>query len=616
MKFPKLKPTRQSLETVTTFGGYNRGSQIREGEFYDMRNLSSDEFPAMSTRKPRQILEEGRWIRGLISSNGMCKVVEFQGHTPRGKVETFVQFVLPNGTMSEVELTPGNKELIAMGAYVIILPDRKWVNVAASLGQADRALRYGDLEAAYKASTLEFYVCDREGTPLNFLPAAEKPHSPEDGAYWLDNRGAVPVLMRWYEDQGLWQEEKSYLRIHIPQDAEQPPLFRKGDALQGPQIRGPMTALLPGQASGWIYIPADPVVEQIIPEEGGFGMVIPGIATCGTEYYTLEAMAEVDWARKMPDMDFLVESGNRLWGCKCGRTDKGFVNELYACALGDPTNWYRFQGISTDSYIASAGAEGPFTGAVNYLGKPIFFKENAMLRLYGDMPSNFRLQVLPCEGVRRGCEKSLAVVDGILYYKSRTDVCAFDGSVPVRVGGNLGQPRHSRAVAGGYGKKYYLSLEGAQGWELFVYDTDRRLWHKEDELAAAEFFRGEAGFFCLPENRQELVLLTGGEEPWESVSWMAQTGPMGLATPDARYISRIQLKLSLENGATARIFARYDDGNRGWEHLYTMTCSHLRSFTLPLRPRRSDHIYLKIEGTGHCRLHAITKVWEEGGLSG
>ena len=54
------------------------------------------------------------------------------------------------------------------------------------------------------------------------------------------------------------------------------------------------------------------------------------------------------------------------------------VNELYACKLGDFKNWNCFLGISTDSYVASVGTDGPWTGAVTYLGNPIFFKETCL----------------------------------------------------------------------------------------------------------------------------------------------------------------------------------------------------------------------------------------------
>ena len=39
----------------------------------------------------------------------------------------------------------------------------------------------------------------------------------------------------------------------------------------------------------------------------------------------------------------------------------------------------------------------------------------------------------------------------------------------------------SEGVAGKYKEKYYLSAETGNGKTLLVYDTAKRLWHKEDD---------------------------------------------------------------------------------------------------------------------------------------
>ena len=81
--------------------------------------------------------------------------------------------------------------------------------------------------------------------------------------------------------------------------------------------------------------------------------------------------------RRMPSMDFVTESENRLWGCRYGTANNGeVVNEIYSSKLGDFKNWNCFMGLSTDSYVASCGTDGQFTGAITHLGYPLFFKEN------------------------------------------------------------------------------------------------------------------------------------------------------------------------------------------------------------------------------------------------
>jgi hypothetical protein len=62
----------------------------------------------------------------------------------------------------------------------------------------------------------------------------------------------------------------------------------------------------------------------------------------------------------------------------------------------------------------------------------------------------------------------------------------------------------------------------------------------------------------------------------------------------------------------ASVYARYDSQG-GWEHLYTVRGTGLGSVTLPLRPRRCDHMQLRLEGTGEMKLYSITKTLEQGG---
>ena len=58
-------------------------------------------------------------------------------------------------------------------------------------------------------------------------------------------------------------------------------------------------------------------------------------------------------------------------------------------------------------------------------------------------------------------------------------------------------------------------------------------------------------------------------------------------------------------------FVQYDSGG-DWEYLFTMTGSSLRSFSVPIRPRRCDHLRLRVVGEGEAKIYSIAKVVEEG----
>ena len=81
--------------------------------------------------------------------------------------------------------------------------------------------------------------------------------------------------------------------------------------------------------------------------------------------------------RRVPDLDYVTECDNRVWGCSSKE------NVIYACRLGDPTNWFSYRGIAADSYAVTVGSDGAFTGAATCMGYALFFKENTLHKLYG-----------------------------------------------------------------------------------------------------------------------------------------------------------------------------------------------------------------------------------------
>jgi hypothetical protein len=331
-------------------------------------------------------------------------------------------------------------------------------------------------------------------------------------------------------------------------------------------------------------------------------------------------------------MDFVIESENRIWGCRYGVAANGeVVNEIYASKLGDFKNWNCFMGISTDSYAATVGTDGQFTGAIAHLGYPIFFKENCMHKVYGNYPANYQITTTTCRGVQKGSHKSLAIVNEVLYYKSRTSVCAYDGSLPQEISYALGEVLYSNAVACSHGNKYYISmhddtlskddLTDEKQWYLFVFDTSKGLWHKEDNTRVDAFSSCREELYFIDHYDRKIKTMFGSGDPDISldehrqltkyVEWMAETGTIGTDHPDKKYISKMNIRMSLDIGTRAFFYIQYDSAEN-WEYLFTMDGTTLRSFTVPIRPKRCDHFKLKIEGYGAAKIFSIAKTIEIG----
>jgi hypothetical protein len=235
-----------------------------------------------------------------------------------------------------------------------------------------------------------------------------------------------------------------------------------------------------------------------------------------------------------------------------------------------------------------------------------------MHKVYGNFPANYQIQTTDCRGVQKGSHKSLAIVNEILYYKSRLGICAYDGSLPVEVSTDLGDVAYFDAVGGAHGNKYYISMaDGVGVYHLFVYDTSKGLWHKEDNTKVFQFCSNKNDMYYIDKARGEIMRVFGDSESTEDIRWMAESGNIGFDSPDKKYISNMMVRLSLDFGSKVFFYIMYDSSGK-WEHVGTIVGNNLKSMNVPVRPRRCDHFRLKIEGEGGAKIFSICKTLEQG----
>ena len=577
MKYPKLRELKASRQMVDTFKGYNHNLRISDGEFFDMKNMTSDSYPVLSPRKNRGVYASTTNPTGIIAKDALCYV---DGQT----------FYI-NEYPVDMGLSDEPKQLISMGAYVIIMPDKKWINTLDH--------KFGNIESHFdnRASGLDvtFSLCTIDGAEYENMTTSEaEPAEPENLDLWIDTSSKPHTLKQYSESSATWvQIATTYIKLSCPGIGA---AFNQYDGVTISGIKADELQDLNASTVIWAkgddYIVVVGILDEVISQPVDVGVI------------------SVD--RRMPAMDFVIESENRLWGCRYGVANNGeVVNEIYASKLGDFKNWNCFMGVSTDSYAASCGTDGQFTGAITHLGYPLFFKENCVHKVYGNYPANFQIQTTACRGVQKDCAKSMAIVNETLFYKSRNAVCAYDGSLPTEVSYALGNEAYSDAVGGAHGNKYYISMKDVSGfYHLFVYDMGKGMWHKEDDLKVDSFCSCRGELYAI--NNGDIITILGtGTPDTAPVEWMVETGEIGISSPDMKYISRITLRMSMDIGAELRIYAQYDH-NEDWEQVCSLTSYNLRSFSIPVRPKRCDYMKVRIEGIGAAKIYSITKTIEQG----
>ena len=586
MEYPTLYAKQKQRQMTDAFHGYNHNLRIGDSEFFDMKNMVSDHYPVLSPRNRRGVYASTGKATGLIAKDKLCYV-------------DGTAFVVGEDRI-EMGLSDSAKDLVSMGAYVIIMPDRKYVNTIPN----SEGYEQGSIDAAFTTTEdVKFTMCtltgddyDLEDEEGNGIDSPTAPDNPTNGQLWIDTSSTPHTLKKYSSANDMWVSvATTYLKVSSKGIGKE---FKQYDGVKISGIKADGLTSLNGAHALWGC--------------GDDYLVITGILDKVITQTAVEGTITV--TRKMPIMDYIVECNNRLWGCRYGTNEDGsVVNEIYACKQGDFKNWNCFMNLSTDSYAASCGSDGQFTGAITHLGYPLFFKENCIHKVYGDYPANFRIQHTTCRGVQRGSHRSLAIVNETLYYKSGNSVCAYDGSLPVEMSSVLGEIQYSNAVAGSHGNKYYIDMMTADGiYHLFVYDTAKGMWHKEDNIHADCFCSFLNEIYCIDHDTKNIVTMFGsGTKDSNNVSWMVETGLVGMSMPDMKYISRLLVRMALDIGSSVAVSIQYDScGN--WERVCQMTATSLRSFAVPVRLRRCDHFRIRIEGDGAGKVYSITKTIEQG----
>ena len=606
-----VKNTRDLLRA---FGGLNETYGCTEAEYSGGMNFSARDFPALSTRLPRRRLQELAGLNGMYHLNGLLTVCgQDLVYTPD---EAPAQPVTVKNAVAD-----SRKTMVGIGTKILIFPDK----VAFDTADGSAA----PLGAAWEAGSLSvsFAPCDASGNTYEVKDKGTKePEHPQDGQLFLKLNepdkpySAENTLEVYSEASGNWTV--------IPLDY----CLVTAEGI-GAEFRVWDTVTLTGtgaeQAGQWAGLDGDRIVYGVTEttlrlraDPGGehfYGRLVHNgssavwVSMDGTqreEYFPTEG---VKVERRVPDLEYLTECDNRVWGCSSSE------NVIYACKLGDPTNWFSYRGIAADSYAVTVGSDGPFTGAATCMGYALFFKENTLHKLYGSKPSDFQLSSLRCRGVARNAARSLCVLNETLYYLSPDGVMAWDGSVPSKVSEKLNTARLSNvraAVGGALDGRYYLYLVRDRGGEkpeerLLVYDTERGLWQEENgcsyEMASTGgqlYLWDGADIWAADPSRESDWQTTEGVEatiPFELI-----TGDIGLDGAEDRYLSRLTLRLDADCASTVALEVSYDGG--GWEPVAAWQVSGQRkNFDQSFVPRRCSTLRLRLRGEGQITLRSLAR---------
>ena len=633
MYLPGVTRRQAMVEGVTTFGGLDRSMTAGDGWFQRDLNLSSDQYPALTVRAARGVYAKpsgmGEVSGGVVIEDKLCAVDGDSVWIGDEKVS--------------LGLSEGKKLLLPFSYYLLIWPDRKYVNV---LDVADRG-DMRDSQYLFGADGVQVQVVDDTGHGVRFcqVDAPDDTAGVRAGDLWLCQRheeGLLTVEPRLYravetEENGLavivWQEVEAYLYFSRLMNNQFYDLydcltegetvilggFKASNAMIGRPEKADIDTLNGTHIVTNVTLYDSPTVYTV-------GFTVRGIINESSfQFGVSDGMVTVE--RAVPVFDCAVVCDGRVYGAYRGvsHVSGEDVNEIYISAADDFKRYYRVEDTTADPLIMSVTEPGQFRGAALVGGVVTFFKDSKILTVGGSTPSSFYLNTYDGRGPSAGCEGSLCVLGGYVYYLSGGDVMAYYGGTVTRVSDKLGPLDGVRqAVAGGHGYKYYLATRMAVGsantQEMFVLDTRRGLWHTEKAPAG--------GVVCFADCRSGLYMIDGrgriltvgdheimggkvsGEERY--IQWYCESGMIGLETPQKKYISKVEVRILLEAGATAALSVEYDSTGE-WRQIWRAEAGATRTVMSRTVPHRCDHLRLRLEGRGRATLLGIFRTVETEG---
>lgn len=550
------------IRSATTFGGINRANGTPLGEWDRLNGFDITAYPALRTCLPyaySDIVSSGE-ITGYTYRNGILVYTTAEGIYLDGK-----------GTLTAIPgLSAGDKTLVNIGAYIVILPDWALINTADTANPVAMA----------KGAVLT-------GNLLEYNQNQTKP--------------TVSIFKLFYVDAPTAEVTASGLAV--------------GDSVK----------------LSWTYGKRKMSKQLTINNIGtesytGSGMTSIGFDTSdmpNTMWFYTEGRAMDNFRvpritgatiqRVMPDLDYVVEYNNRLWGCSSKN------HEIYCSKLGEPLVWGAYSGISTDSWAATVGTDGDFTGACVFNGCVLFFKEDCVHSVYGTKASNFTITTYTVRGVQKGSAKSLCISEGLLYYKAPEGIFTFNGSASSRFDGKLCVDRDSRTACGTADDRYIVMV--MSDGTVFYYDKLHSVWYNRTlpNVISMHNFSGSLYAITKDSNKamQKVMLTTnvGMSRRMAETAFEAVTGELcrGELTSTSSYSRKAmhtvikKLTMSVEewhqqgvSSVQFTVSVQYDGGDWQTVYSYDGTAEEADNNVvtlIPTIPMRCQRLRIKISGT-------------------
>lgn len=587
MKLPVIRKESKYRKSMITFGGLNFTHSFSDGEMSDCTGISHYDFPAITQRQKGKLVFACEAPVAGIYGNKECIAAHDGLYYDREKV---------------CELTPGKKQMAFLGSKVVVFPDKIYYDT--------KTKKCGDLQGECKLSDITVTFSDAAITIPSSKIVVTKEISvckfPKDAQ--LITYSTATVQGETISFQGFSLKKTAEIQAGMV-------LYEKCSPNQYRVVES--TALT--EDGKYLTVTNELITAKNVIN-GVFDSINPGdvveISGCKTysknnkslsvvsrtktslvfaegSFVQGEEKGDINIRRKIPDFTCICSYENRLWGCE--------GNTVYASALGDVTNFFVYNNLSTDSFTVESNTAGDFTACVAYGNCCLFFKENSCYKLYGNRPANFTLTESFAGGISSEDEKSLVNIGGSVIYKGNRGIYAFSGGLPRCISHKIEGLSLKNSVAGSDGRRYYITAETENGREEFVWDIEKNLWSKSGIKSAVGYFSTGGNIYRMTkEGVEEITQQTDHDAVW-SVTFC----PFDEGYFKTKNYSRLHIKVHLFENAYIKTEVSYDGGE--WINIDTSYGKDKKYINIPCVIKSCHEVRLRLSGKGKSVIESITR---------
>ncbi len=545
MFLPALKSNVTFEEkSIKQFGGINTTDSAKSGDLYKSINMTSADYPALSSRKRRSVLSR---CKNIINGLGVFDGFIYT-HCSADKNRIFLNFSGVDyeytAYTSSADYT-ANRCFAALSDCLLIIPDNTifYVNsrsfskicVSQSFNSAsakEKFLTESGGSTLLNSSVID-YVASLDHNKItcrniSYTSSGTKTFYYSSFDTNLKSGDVITLKMTVYSERA--DDDAAYREYRAK--------MREGITLKIKDC----TTVEHTVASGSISETVELIFDSNSIDTGGYRDV-------RIESFSID--------RGMPSLSSICSFNNRIWAI-AGK-------EIYTSKLSDPSEWndYTVDEYGTLPYACyntSSQTEGNFTAIIPYGNYIYAFKENVIHKIYGNAPDEYTLYTENHIGTKKGAGLCVCSCTNSIVFGSYDGIYSYSGDYPIKISEGLEIP-DSLICAAANENHYYLLTKSGSDKQLYVYDLKKKLWHIQDAPEDSKFLCSHGNNVYLATSSEVISITDYTKDEYERyVRWEFRLR-VDDKEVEKKGFGQLSIRYSLGKDATFTVRAIYDDSS-------------------------------------------------------